>query len=97
MHKGGVCHRDIKPANIHISNDLTKIKILDFNCAIELQPGEMTFGIAGDGNFQAPEMANSQRYSNNVDIWNASLVTFNLFSNGLMKLEIDSDEEPEVL
>jgi serine/threonine protein kinase len=40
FHSKGICHRDIKPNNIFLNKDLTQVKILDFNVAVELDHGE---------------------------------------------------------
>lgn len=34
IHKNGLCHRDIKPDNLVISDDLSIMKLIDFNTAV---------------------------------------------------------------
>ena len=82
MHKLGVCHRDIKPANIYLSRSMDKIKILDFNCAKEVTLGTTTFGIDGDQKYQAPEMRAGHNYDHKIDVWGASLVSYEILTNG---------------
>ena len=61
---------------------MDKIKILDFNCAVELILGATTYGMAGDQKFKAPEMTPGQVYDHKIDVWGASLVAYEILTNG---------------
>ena len=37
LHHHGICHRDIKPDNIVLSEDYSKLKIIDFNTAVKFK------------------------------------------------------------
>ena len=80
LHLNGICHRDIKPDNLYLADNSTDPKIIDFNSAIKLREKEFTIGVAGDPEYQAPEMQKSKAYSNKVDIWSAGLVAYFIFS-----------------
>ena len=90
LHENGICHRDIKPENVYISDSSQELKIIDFNSATKLREKEFTIGVAGDPEYQAPEMKDSRPYSTKVDIWSAGLVAYFILSGGELP-EMDED------
>jgi len=64
IHENHICHRDIKPGNIYVTDDLSNLKILDFNVALTfkhvsncLEYTPSMFGVTGEEQFSAPELS----------------------------------------
>ena len=66
MHEKGICHRDIKPQNILVSNDLSMVKIIDFNVSKCFRD---EFGVrkmrthTGTIEYSAPELLAGEEYT----------------------------------
>ena len=72
-----ICHRDIKPDNIIISGlDPLRIKILDFNVAKRMNPGQRMITKTGLEEWSAPEMLKGIPYTEKVDVWSAGCVFY---------------------
>ena len=54
-------------------------------------------GLSGDYNYQSPEMTRKQHYNQATDVWSASLIAFQLISNGRKKLELYLERDLETL
>jgi serine/threonine protein kinase len=55
-HKRGVCHRDLKPENLIISEDLEKVKIIDFGLSCKVDPTIDASKVEGTLLYLAPEV-----------------------------------------
>lgn len=56
LHECGVCHRDLKADNIIVTNELTSLKVIDFNVAVKFDPKETKImGGTGCKVWSAPE------------------------------------------
>lgn len=80
IHMMGYLHRDIKPENILFAreNDLTSIQISDFGLGAKY---DQYFSLeqnlkCGTLLFMAPEQANSNIYSTNVDVWACGIIAY---------------------
>ena len=72
-----ICHRDIKPDNIIISQmDPIVIKILDFNVAKQMHPGQRMLTKTGLEEWSAPEMLNGIPYTEKVDMWSTGCIFY---------------------
>ena len=77
LHEKLICHRDIKPGNIYVTQDLSQLKIIDFNVALTFKSSPATlFGVTGEEVFSAPELSSGQVYDERVDVWSAGVVMF---------------------
>ncbi len=62
LHSLNIIHRDINPRNI-MRDDTGRVKIIDFNLAVELKPGTRCFDAeVGTGGFIAPEVDRMTSY-----------------------------------
>ncbi|CDW72576.1 protein kinase domain containing protein [Stylonychia lemnae] len=101
IHENHICHRDIKPGNIYVTEDLQKLKIIDFNVALSfrhssncLEYTPSMFGVTGEEIFSAPELSSGQSYDEKVDCWSAGIVMYQLMTRG-QKLKIFPYDESE--
>ncbi|CAI2367835.1 unnamed protein product [Moneuplotes crassus] len=77
MHNNGISHRDLKPENILLDKDFN-IKIADFGLA-SLKNQNDSF--KGSGNYMAPEILLSQKYSGKcVDLFALGVILFVMVS-----------------
>lgn len=78
MHEQHVTHRDIKPANILVSKDQTRVVLVDFNVAKQVESDKELLYTAGAGTvaFAGPERLteSAKGYTNKIDIWAAGIV-----------------------
>ena len=68
IHNNNMIHRDLKPENIFISDNY-EIKIGDFGLSKILNKTNYAKTKVGTYVYMAPEMYNSEKYTNKVDIW----------------------------
>mmetsp|Transcript_5213 Transcript_5213/g.12559 ORF Transcript_5213/g.12559 Transcript_5213/m.12559 type:complete len:325 (+) Transcript_5213:137-1111(+) len=71
MHREGVIHRDIKAQNILVSEDLSELRLLDFNTACCVEDGALT--LTGTADYMPPEVLLGQSLSESSDIWAAGV------------------------
>lgn len=88
MHSFGIVHRDLKPQNILLSKtppitdngnwDDVFIKIADFGFARTLETSQMTETICGSPLYMAPEVLNSQKYTDIADLWSFGVMMYEM-------------------
>lgn len=88
MHSFGIVHRDLKPQNILLSKtppisdngswDDVFIKIADFGFARTLETAQMTETICGSPLYMAPEVLNSQKYTDIADLWSFGVILYEM-------------------
>jgi len=74
MHGQGVIHRDVKAQNILVSEDLSELRLLDFNTACRLEDGALT--LTGTADYMPPEVLLEQSPSESSDIWAAGVCLY---------------------
>jgi calcium-dependent protein kinase len=72
-------HRDYKPENILLESDSTKLKVIDFGIAVNIEPTEVITEAIGTPYYIAPEIW-KKHYNRECDIWAIGVVTFILLS-----------------
>ena len=88
LHMLGVIHRDIKPENILIVEKTAKLA--DFGSSVV---GEWATGWVGTQGYRAPEMFESKKYQNSVDIWALGATIHEVITG---KYLVDSDASEKV-
>lgn len=85
-----IIHRDIKPENI-FANDFGYFKLGDFGIARKLE--NMTGGLSQKGtpNYMAPEVINTGKYDERVDIYSLGIVLYRLMNGN--RLPFLNDEK----
>ena len=93
--KEGITHRDIKPQNIFVSED-GKYKLGDFGIARTLG-GSTQSATRGAGTYDyiAPEVQNSEHYSNKSDICSLGIVMYMLLNERRLPFEPLPPELPK--
>lgn len=79
LHEQGISHRDLKPENVLLANkkDITDIKLIDFGMSKVFGPGEVsTASTLGTPGYMAPEIMQSKKYTEAVDIWALGVITY---------------------
>lgn len=79
LHDQGISHRDLKPENVLLANkkDITDIKVIDFGMSKVFGPGEVTTASTlGTPGYMAPEIMQSKKYTEAVDIWALGVITY---------------------
>jgi serine/threonine-protein kinase len=87
-HGQGLIHRDLKPENILVSDDLERVKLMDFGIALIRSLGEFddkvfhTVGpdIVGTPRYMSPEQAASEALAPTSDLYSIGLVLYELLS-----------------
>ena len=51
LHENFICHRDLKPNNVIVTEDLSDLKIIDFNASVSLNNRNYTRGRIGEIEF----------------------------------------------
>ena len=78
LHKFNIIHRDLKPANILLTNNRTKIKIIDFG--LSKFDGSMTNTFCGSPYYMAPEVLSQVPYNSKIDIWALGAILYEMLS-----------------
>ena len=78
IHNKNIIHRDLNPNNIFISKDY-KIKIGDFGISKKLMnTNNASTNFIGIPGYMAPELLDSDKYNNKVDIWSLGCIIYEL-------------------
>ncbi|XP_038128593.1 myosin light chain kinase, smooth muscle-like [Cyprinodon tularosa] len=81
VHKQKIVHLDLKPENIVcVDTSGTKIKIIDFGLASELEEGKPLMVMHGTPEFVAPEVINYEPVGFETDMWSIGVICFILLS-----------------
>lgn len=75
LHKCGVIHRDVKADNVLVSNDLTDLRLVDFNVAKQLSEGQ-ALTMTGTVDYMPPEVLQGESPSMAGDIWAIGLCLY---------------------
>jgi serine/threonine protein kinase len=90
LHENGILHRDLKPANIfltQVSPDVSsvddgveslQVKIADFGISKVMTTGSFAHTVIGTPHYLAPEICESEPYSNSADIWSLGCIVYEL-------------------
>ncbi|XP_034414613.1 myosin light chain kinase, smooth muscle-like isoform X2 [Cyclopterus lumpus] len=81
VHTQNIVHLDIKPENIVCVNTTgTRIKIIDFGLAAELEEGQPLLVMHGTPEFVAPEVISYEPVGLESDMWSIGVICFILLS-----------------
>ncbi|KAM6898342.1 myosin light chain kinase, smooth muscle-like [Lycodopsis pacificus] len=81
VHKQNIVHLDLKPENIVcVDTTGTRIKIIDFGLASELEAGKPLLVMHGTPEFVAPEVINYEPVGLETDMWSLGVICFILLS-----------------
>ncbi|KAF7204301.1 myosin light chain kinase, smooth muscle isoform X2 [Nothobranchius furzeri] len=81
VHKQNIIHLDLKPENIVcVDPSGTRIKIIDFGLACELDPTKDLTVMHGTPEFVAPEVINFEPVGLETDMWSIGVICFILLS-----------------
>ncbi|XP_028287963.1 myosin light chain kinase, smooth muscle-like [Parambassis ranga] len=93
VHKQNIVHLDLKPENIVcVDTAGTRIKIIDFGLARELEEGKPLMVMHGTPEFVAPEVINYEPVGLETDMWSIGVICFILLS-GESPFQGNSDAE----
>lgn len=86
-----IIHRDIKPENIFVNN-FGYFKLGDFGIARKLE--NMTGGLSQKGtpNYMAPEVINTGKYDERVDIYSLGIVLYRLMNDNRLPFLTDEKQ-----
>jgi serine/threonine protein kinase len=77
LHRHNICHRDIKPDNIlitELSESETRLKLIDFNVAHDLDKSKPIIGKTGVDAWSAPETRKWQGYNEKSDMYSVGCI-----------------------
>ena len=77
IHNQNLIHRDLKPENIFLDKN-NRLKIGDFGISAILKNTKYATSQVGTYNYMPPELINSQKYSNKIDIWALGCIIYEL-------------------
>ncbi|XP_065063418.1 uncharacterized protein LOC135689975 isoform X1 [Rhopilema esculentum] len=93
MHQQYIVHLDLKPENVVcVQPRSTKIKLIDFGLARQLEQGKETKITCGTPEFVAPEVLNYDPVTLASDMWSVGVIAYILIS-GLSPFLGDTDTE----
>ncbi|TNN82401.1 Myosin light chain kinase, smooth muscle [Liparis tanakae] len=81
VHKQNIVHLDLKPENIVcVDTTGTRVKIIDFGLASELEEGKPLLVMHGTPEFVAPEVIGFEPVGLESDVWSIGVICFILLS-----------------
>jgi serine/threonine protein kinase len=85
MHRHRICHRDLKPDNILLTHgfrasDEIKLKVIDFNVAVDLRQCAAIRGKTGVDEWSAPETRKWADYDEKADMWSIGCLILYMLS-----------------
>lgn len=85
MHLHRICHRDLKPDNILLTHgskesDEIKLKVIDFNVAVDLSQCAAIRGKTGVDEWSAPETRQWADYDEKADMWSIGCLILYMLS-----------------
>ncbi|CAB1448705.1 unnamed protein product [Pleuronectes platessa] len=93
VHKQNIVHLDLKPENIVcVDTSGTRIKIIDFGLASQLEEGKPLMVMHGTPEFAAPEVINYEPVGVETDMWSIGVICYILLS-GESPFQGNSDAE----
>lgn len=81
LHSRGICHRDVKADNILMDRGNGRIWLIDYGVSklmIERGIRRQMYTNTGTCEYKAPEIYAGGRYNENVDLWAAGVLMFEL-------------------
>jgi serine/threonine-protein kinase len=77
-HHAGVIHRDLKVDNIHLAEDYSVVKILDFGISRieDVDEHTLTQGVVGTANYLAPEQIQKGAITHQTDLWSVGVLLY---------------------
>lgn len=84
LHERGIIHRDVKAQNILVSDDLSDLRLVDFNTARRVSEGALSW--TGTADYMPPEVLFGDSSTEAADVW-ACGVCLHLVLSGALPLE----------
>jgi cell division septation protein DedD len=80
IHAAGIVHRDLKPLNLMVSEDASRLKVVDFGLA-KLSAGSLASLFGGTPQYMSPEQFDADaRIDNRTDLFSLGLVAYELLA-----------------
>lgn len=86
LHNSKICHRDVKPDNILYDRAQGKIWLIDFGVSkimLERNTVKTMMTNTGTCEYKAPEIYEGGKYSENIDLWAAGVVLYEMVERRL--------------
>ncbi len=79
IHRKGLIHRDLKPENLILSLD-GRLKICDFDLALEQQKEQPSEGLSGTVGYLSPEALYGERLTPAADLFSAGIIFYEMLT-----------------